>query len=90
LFGRCEGPYFSAEAKVLNGNAQLSIARGTSLRVHTETLNGKIANYFAPAVELNVKTSRKADISVGDGRRSDLTLRVTSGDITIAAAKPER
>ena len=89
FFGRCDGPYFSAEAQVLNGNTQLSIARGASLRVHVETRNGKITNYFAPTVEVNGRPSRKADMSVGDGRRSDLTLRVTSGDITIVAAKPE-
>ena len=89
FFGRCEGPYFSADAQVLSGNAQLSIARGASLRVRGETVNGKITNYFAPAVELNGRPSHKADMSVGDGRRSDLTMRVTSGDITIVAAKPE-
>ena len=88
FFGRCEGPYFSADAQVLNGNAQLSIARGASLRVRGETLNGKIANYIAPMVDLNGLPSRKADISLGEGRRSDITLRVTSGDITIVAAKP--
>jgi DUF4097 and DUF4098 domain-containing protein YvlB len=88
LFGRCEGPYFSAEAQVLTGNAQLSIARGASLRVHSETLNGKVTNYFAPTTEVNGRPSRKTEMSLGDGRRSDLTLRVTSGDITIVAAKP--
>ena len=88
FFGRCEGPYFSADAQVLNGNAQLSIARGASLRVRGETLNGKIANYIAPMMDPNGRPSRKADFSFGEGRHSDLTLRVTSGDITIVAAKP--
>ena len=88
FFGRCEGPYFSADAQVLNGNAQLSIARGASLRVRGETLNGKIANYIAPMMDLNGRPSRKAEFSFGEGRHSDLTLRVTSGDITIVAAKP--
>jgi DUF4097 and DUF4098 domain-containing protein YvlB len=88
FFGRCEGPYFSADAQVLNGNAQLSIARGALLRVRGETLNGKIANYIAPMMDLNGRPSRKADFSFGEGRHSDITLRVTSGDITIVAAKP--
>jgi DUF4097 and DUF4098 domain-containing protein YvlB len=88
FFGRCEGPYFSADAQVLNGNAQLSIARGASLRVRGETLNGKIANYIAPMMDLNGRPSLKADFSFGEGRHSDITLRVTSGDITIVAAKP--
>jgi hypothetical protein len=36
-------------------------------------------------VELNGQSSRKIDLSLGTGRRSDITVRVTSGDITIAA-----
>jgi DUF4097 and DUF4098 domain-containing protein YvlB len=87
-YGRCVGPYFSADAQVLNGNARLSIARGATLRVHAETLNGKITNNLDPMVELNGRPSGKVDMSLGDGRRSDITLRVTSGDITIAAAEP--
>jgi hypothetical protein len=88
LFGRCEGPYFSAEAQVLNGNAQLSIAPGASFRVHGETTNGKVTNNLGTTVELNGRVSNKADMSLGSGRRSDITLRVTSGDITIVAAEP--
>ena len=88
FFGRCEGPYFSADAQVLNGNAQLSIARGAALRVRGETLNGKIANDVGPMVGLNGQVLRTIDLPLGNGRRSDLTLRVTSGDITIVAAKP--
>ena len=87
-YGRCEGPYFSADAQILNGNARLSIARGAALRVHCETLNGKITNNLDPMVELNGQSSRKVDISLGEGRRSDLTVRATSGDITIVAAEP--
>jgi len=87
-YGRCEGPYFSADAQILNGNARLSIARGAALRVHCETVNGKITNNLDPMVELNERSSRKVDISLGAGRRSDLTVRVTSGDITIVASEP--
>jgi hypothetical protein len=90
VYGRCEGPYFSADAQILNGNARLSIARGAALRVHCETVNGKIANNLDPTVELNEQSSRKIDLSLGTGRRSDLTVRVTSGDITIVAAEPGR
>lgn len=89
LYGRCEGTRFSADAQVLNGNARLSIARGASFRVRGETLNGKITNEFAGTVELNGRPSRKIDISVGTGARSDITMRVTKGDIMIVAAEPE-
>jgi hypothetical protein len=88
VYGRCEGPYFSADAQILNGNARLSIARGAALRVHAETLNGKITNSLDTTVELNGQSSRKIDLSLGTGRRSDVTVRVTSGDITIVAAEP--
>jgi len=88
IYGRCEGPYFSADAQILNGNARLSIARGAALRVHAETVNGKITNSLDTKVELNEQSSRKIDLSLGTGRRSDLTVRVTSGDITIVAAEP--
>ena len=88
IYGRCVGSYFSADAQVLNGNARLSIARGAALRVHCETVTGKITNNLDPMVELNGQSSRKTDISLGAGRRSDLTVRVTSGDITIVASEP--
>jgi len=87
-YGRCEGPYFSADAQVLNGDAHISIVRGAALRVRAETLNGKIINDIAPTVELNGQPSRKVDIPLGAGRRCELTARVTSGDITIVAAEP--
>jgi DUF4097 and DUF4098 domain-containing protein YvlB len=88
IYGRCVGPYFSADAQVLNGDARLSVPRGAALRVHCETLNGKIRNNLDPTVELNGQSSRKIDLSLGTGRRSDVTVRVTSGDITIVAAEP--
>ena len=88
ICGRCEGPYFSADAQILNGDARLSVARGAALRVHCETLTGKITNNLDPMVELNGQSSRKVDVSLGNGRRSDITVRVTSGDITIVAAEP--
>jgi DUF4097 and DUF4098 domain-containing protein YvlB len=72
----------------LDGNARLSIARGAALRVHAETVTGKITNSLDTTVELNGQSSRKIDLSLGTGRRSDVTLRVTSGDITIVPAEP--
>jgi hypothetical protein len=86
IYGRCTGSQFSADAQVLNGNARLSIARGASFHVRGETLNGKITNKLAGTVELNGRPSRKIDMCVGLGGRSDVTLRVTSGDIMIVGA----
>jgi hypothetical protein len=88
LYGRCEEPRYSADVQVLNGNVRLSIVRGASFRVRGETLNGKIANELGETVQLG-QPARKIDISVGAGARSDITMRVTSGDITVVAADSE-
>jgi DUF4097 and DUF4098 domain-containing protein YvlB len=87
IYGRCEGPYFSADVQVLNGNVQLSVARSAALRVRGETVNGKIMNNTGAMVGLGGQTLRKIDLPFGSGRRCDLTMRVTSGDITIAPAQ---
>jgi DUF4097 and DUF4098 domain-containing protein YvlB len=88
VYGRCEGPYFSADAQVLNGNVRLSVARDAALRVSGETLNGKIMNNTGAMVGLNGQLLRKIDLPLGNGRRCNVTVRVTSGDITIVAAEP--
>jgi len=88
IYGRCEGPYFSADVQVLNGNVRLSIARGAAFRISGETLNGKIINNNGTMIGLNGQPLRKIDLPLGNGRRCDVTLRVTSGDITIVAAEP--
>ena len=89
IYDRCEGPYFSADAQVLNGNARLSIARGASFRIRGETVNGKIVNELGDTVQLNGAPQRKIDVSVGTKRRCDITIQVTSGDITVVNADSE-
>jgi len=89
VYGLCVEPRFSAEAQVLNGNARIAIARGASLHVRGETPNGNITNQLAGAVELNGQSSQNIDMSVGAGARSDIMIRVTSGDIMIVAAEPD-
>ena len=88
MYGRCEGPYFSADAQILNGSVRLSIARSAALRVRGETLNGKIMNDTGAMIGLNGQLLRKIDLPLGNGRRCDVTVRVTSGDIAILAAEP--
>lgn len=88
VYGQCEGPYFSADAQILNGNVRLSVAHGAALRVSGETLNGKIMNNTGTMVGLSGQLLRKIDLPLGNGRRCDVTVRVTSGDITIVAAEP--
>jgi hypothetical protein len=90
IYRTCEGPYFSGDAQVLNGNARLSIERGASFRVRAETVNGKIANQLGDTVQLNGAPQRKIDVSVGTSRRRpDIAIHVTSGDITVVSADSE-
>lgn len=88
LYGRCEAPYFSADAQVLHGDVRLSVARDAAIRIHGETLDGKIANNAGPMMGLNGQVLRKIDLPFGNGRRCDLRVRVTSGDITIVPTEP--
>jgi hypothetical protein len=88
-YQRCEGPYFSADAQVLNGNARLSIERGASFRVRGETVNGKMVNELGDTVQLNGALQRNIDVSVGTKRRCDIAIHVTSGDITVVSADSE-
>ena len=88
-YPRCEGPYFSADVQVLNGNVRLSIERGASFRVRGETVNGKIVNELGDTVQLNGAPQRKLDVSVGTSRRCDIAIHVTSGDITVVNADSE-
>ena len=88
LYGRCAGPYFSADAQVLHGDVRVAVTRDAAIRLHGETLNGKIANNSGPMVGLNGQVLRKIDLPFGNGRRCDLTVRVTSGDIIIVPTEP--
>ena len=48
-------------------------------------MTGEIINELGDMVTVNGQTTRKADISTGDGLvRHDIKLRVTTGDIKIA------
>jgi hypothetical protein len=88
-YQRCEGPYFSADAQVLNGNARLSIARGASFRIRGETVNGKIVNELGHTVQFSGTPQPTIDVSVGKSRRCDIAIHVTSGDITVVSVDSE-
>jgi DUF4097 and DUF4098 domain-containing protein YvlB len=83
----CGERLFFAEAQITHGNARVSIPRETSFRARAETAKGKIANDFADMVQVNSRSVRKIDVTVGSNPRSELALRVTTGDISIVAIK---
>jgi DUF4097 and DUF4098 domain-containing protein YvlB len=79
-----EQPFF-AEAQVTHGSARVSIPRDASFHARAQTATGKILNDFAEMVEVNGRAKQKIDMSVGSNARSELALRVTTGDISITA-----
>ncbi|HEV2884990.1 MAG TPA: DUF4097 family beta strand repeat-containing protein, partial [Pyrinomonadaceae bacterium] len=84
----CAAHSFVADAQVINGSARISIPRKASFRVRARTATGKIANDFADMVQVNSRPLQKIDMSVGANARAQLAVRVTTGDITIAAVDP--
>ena len=84
-YEHCGQRPFFAEAQVTHGSARVSIPRGASFHARAETTAGKIANDFAEMVEVNGRSNQKIDMSVGPNARSQLAVRVTTGDISIAA-----
>jgi DUF4097 and DUF4098 domain-containing protein YvlB len=79
---------FTAYAQITRGNARISIPRAASFHARAETESGKISNDFADMVQLNGGSLRKIDLSVGPNARAEFAVRVTTGDISIAAAGP--
>jgi hypothetical protein len=89
LYDHLDQRQFSIDAQITNGNARIFIPRGGSFHVRAETVTGKIINDFAETVELNGRALSKIDLSVGAKVRSEIKLRVTTGNVQIAEAKPE-
>jgi DUF4097 and DUF4098 domain-containing protein YvlB len=76
---------FTAYAQITHGNARISIPRTASFHARAQTGSGKISNDFADMVQLNGGSLREIDLSVGPNARAELAVRVTTGDISIAA-----
>jgi DUF4097 and DUF4098 domain-containing protein YvlB len=76
---------FTAYAQITHGNARISIPRDASFHARAQTATGKISNDFADMVQVKGGSLQKIDISVGPNGGHELAVRVTTGDITIAA-----
>jgi DUF4097 and DUF4098 domain-containing protein YvlB len=79
-----ERPFF-ADAQITHGSALVSLPRNASFHALAQTATGKILNAFSEMVEVNGQSTRKVDMSVGPNANSELAVRVTTGDINIAA-----
>jgi DUF4097 and DUF4098 domain-containing protein YvlB len=89
-YEHCGQQPFSADAQITHGSARVSIPRDASFHALAQTAAGKITNDFADdMVEVNGRSVQKIDTSVGSDPRAQLTVRVTTGDISIAALKSE-
>jgi DUF4097 and DUF4098 domain-containing protein YvlB len=86
-YEHCRNRPFVADAQITHGRARLAIPESASFRARAQTDTGTIANDFADMVQVNSRSVRKVDLSVGASPRSELNVRVTTGDITISAIK---
>ncbi len=84
-YENCGPGLFLSEAQITHGNARVSIPRNASFHARAQTTTGKIANDFADMVQVNGRSIQKIDMSVGRDARSQLAVRVTTGDIRIVA-----
>ena len=82
----CEQHSFLTDAQLTHGKARILLPREASIHVRAQTEKGTVSNDFTDMVQVNGGSTRKVDMSLGSGVRSRLTVRVTTGDISIAAA----
>ena len=85
----CGQHSFLTDAQLTHGKARILLPRDASIHVRAQTTKGTVANDFADMVEVNGGSTRQVDMSLGSNTRSQLTVRVTTGDITIAAAESD-
>ena len=78
---------FVVEARLIGGNARVFLPRASSFHLLAETANGNVSNHFARPEEQDSRKATRVNMSVGPEPRPEINLRVTKGDIEIAAAK---
>jgi len=88
-FKDCGQHSFVTDAQLTHGQAKILLPREAPIHVRAQTAEGTVSNDFADMVEVNGGTTHKVDLSLGSGTRSQLTIRVTTGDIRIAALDSE-
>jgi len=88
-FKDCGQHSFVTDAQLTHGKAKILLPREAAIHVRAQTAEGTVSNDFADMVQVNGGTTRKVDLSLGSGARSQLAVRVTTGDITIAALDSE-
>jgi DUF4097 and DUF4098 domain-containing protein YvlB len=85
-YDQFEHMQFSVDAQVTNGNVRVFLPRNASFHLHAETASGRVSSELSETLELNGKALRKIDLALGKEARSEIKIRVTSGNIHIAEA----
>jgi DUF4097 and DUF4098 domain-containing protein YvlB len=85
----CRQHSFSTDAQLTHGKARILLPRDASIHVRAQTRTGTVSNEFADMVQVNGGSTRQIDLTRGSGILSQLTVRVTTGDIKIAALDSE-
>jgi hypothetical protein len=83
--GVCGQHSFVTDAQLTHGKARILLPRDASIHLRAQTDRGNVSNDFADMVEVKGGPTRKVDVSLGSGARSQLTVRVTTGNIKITA-----
>ena len=78
---------FVVEARIIGGNARIFLPRAASFHLLAETAKGNVSNHFARPEEQDSRKASKVNMTIGPEPRPEINLRVTNGDIEIAAAK---
>jgi DUF4097 and DUF4098 domain-containing protein YvlB len=89
FYERWEQRRFAVDARIISGNARAFLPDKASFHVVAETVNGNVANHFAPLEERHPRRASKINMSIGPEPHSDISIRATDGDIEIATAKSE-
>jgi len=79
---------FSAEARIVNGNAVAFIPGEASVHIMAEALNGKIDNDFNEQEERTGSTVSKVDVVVGESPKSEIRMNADDGTIKIVEVNP--
>jgi hypothetical protein len=80
---------FGVEARIIGGHARVFLPRAASFHLLAETANGNVSNHFARPEEQDSRKATRVNMSIGPEPRPEINLRVTKGDIEIAAAKTD-
>jgi DUF4097 and DUF4098 domain-containing protein YvlB len=83
-----QGP-FTAEARIISGNARAFLPRKASFHLLAETANGNVSNRLSELSEHKAERATRVNMSVGAEPRPEINLRVTNGNIELAAAKSD-